>query len=57
MESLRQQQIQQQIPDLEAVRDRILSSLKLGRQAAGYRAAAKALDQFIATMRSSAELD
>jgi metal-responsive CopG/Arc/MetJ family transcriptional regulator len=43
--ALRQQQGQS--PDLDAVRDRILSELKLGRQAPGYKAAAKALDRFI----------
>lgn len=34
--------------DLEALRDRALSQLKLGRQAAGYKTAQKALDNFIA---------
>ncbi|MGL5922468.1 hypothetical protein [Chroococcidiopsis sp.] len=47
--ALRQQTEQQ--PDLEAVRERILSGLKLGRQASGYKAAAKALDRFIAELR------
>ncbi|HEY9707007.1 MAG TPA: hypothetical protein V6D48_02255 [Oculatellaceae cyanobacterium] len=34
-------------PDWEALRDRILKSLKLGTQAPGYKASRKALDQFI----------
>ena len=52
-ESLRQElanvkhNARQQPPDLEAMRDRILKSLKLGTQAPGYKAARKALDQFI----------
>ncbi len=36
-----------QLPDLEGVRDRILKSLKLGTQSPQYKAARKALDQFI----------
>lgn len=39
-------------PDLKAIRDRALASLKLGKQAPGYKAAAKALDQFIAELGS-----
>ncbi len=35
------------LPDLEGVRDRILKSLKLGTQSPQYKAARKALDQFI----------
>lgn len=42
----------QQLPDLEAMRDRILKDLKLGRQAPGYKAAVKALDRFIDELRS-----
>lgn len=37
-----------QIPDLEALRDRVLFDLKLGKQAPGYKAAQKALNRFIA---------
>ncbi len=33
--------------DFEAIRDRILFELKLGRQASGYKAALKALNRFI----------
>jgi hypothetical protein len=36
-----------QLPDLEGVRDRILKSLKFGSQSPQYKAARKALDQFI----------
>ena len=35
------------IVDFEAIRDRILFELKLGRQASGYKAAQKALNRFI----------
>jgi hypothetical protein len=35
------------IVDFEAIRDRILFELKLGRQASGYKAALKALNRFI----------
>ncbi len=38
------------LPDLEAMRNRILKDLKLGKQAPGYRAAAKALDRFISEL-------
>jgi hypothetical protein len=47
---LRQQTEQRK--DLEAIRNRILSELKLGRQAPGYKAAAKALDRLIAQLLS-----
>lgn len=40
------------LPDLQAVRDRILSGLKLGKQAPQYKPAAKALDRFIAQLWS-----
>ncbi|WP_017714730.1 hypothetical protein [Kamptonema formosum] len=33
-------------PDLPAIRSRVLAGLKLGRQAPGYKAAAKALAAF-----------
>ncbi len=36
-----------QLPDLEAVRDSILNSLKLGTQSPQYKSVRKALDQFI----------
>ena len=39
-------------PDLQAMRDRVLSDLKLGKQAPGYKAATKALDRLIALVRS-----
>jgi hypothetical protein len=32
---------------LEALRERVLSSLKLGKQAAGYKTAQKALERFL----------
>ncbi len=35
------------LPNLDELRDRTLNSLKLGKQAPGYKAAAKALDRFI----------
>lgn len=38
-----------------ATRDRILNSLKLGTQAPGYKAARKALDQFINELDSRGE--
>lgn len=43
---------QEQLPDLEAVRDRVLAGLKLGKQAPGYKAAVKVLDRFVAELRS-----
>jgi len=36
-----------QIAELKTLRDRVLLSLKLGKQAPGYRAALKALNHFI----------
>lgn len=36
-----------ELPDLDELRDRILASLKLGKQAPGYKSAQKALDKFI----------
>ncbi|NJN07568.1 MAG: hypothetical protein HC815_06075 [Richelia sp. RM1_1_1] len=41
--------------DMPAIRDRILFELKLGRQASGYRAAKKALNQLIAELKRRAE--
>ena len=40
-----------QLPDLEAVRERVLSSLKLGKQAPGYKKALSALNKFIELLR------
>lgn len=37
---------------LEALRERVLSSLKLGKQAAGYKTAQKALGRFITELTS-----
>lgn len=39
---------QSQQPDLEAIRDRVLASLKLGKQAPEYKRTKKAIDSFIA---------
>ncbi len=39
-----------QVVALEALRDRILFDLKLGKQAPGYKAAQKALNRFIAKL-------
>ena len=51
-------QLQSQLPkepeqslDYQAIRDKVLSSLKLGKQAPGYKSAVKALDRFIAEVR------
>jgi hypothetical protein len=49
-ESLKQQS--QQLPDLEVVRDRILSGVKLGKQAPEYKRLKAAIDRFIAEVRS-----
>ena len=43
-----------QMADLEALRDRILLELKLGKQAPGYKAAQKALNRFIAELTNLA---
>lgn len=43
-----------QMADLEALRERILSDLKLGKQAPGYKAAHKALNRFIAELTNLA---
>lgn len=37
--------------DYQVIRDKVLTSLKLGKQAPGYKSAVKALDLFIAEMR------
>jgi hypothetical protein len=42
-----------QLEALEALRDRILLELKLGKQATGYKAALKALNRFIAELTTS----
>ncbi len=43
-----------QLQALEALRDRILLELKLGKQATGYKTALKALNRFIAELTSGA---
>ena len=40
--------------DLEALRERILLDLKLGKQASGYKAAQKSLNRFIAELTNLA---
>lgn len=40
-----------QVKDLEARRERVLSSLKLGKQAPGYKTAKSVLNQFIELLR------
>jgi vacuolar-type H+-ATPase subunit I/STV1 len=40
------------VSDLEVIRERVLKSLKLGKQAPGYRTAKSALNQFIELLRS-----
>lgn len=42
-----------QLEALEALRDRILLELKLGKQATGYKAALKALNRFIAELTTN----
>jgi arsenate reductase-like glutaredoxin family protein len=37
--------------DYQVIRDKVLNSLKLGKQAPGYKNAVKVLDRFIAEMR------
>lgn len=51
-------QLQSQLPkepeqgqDYQAIRDKVLSSLKLGKQAPGYKGASKALERFIAEIK------
>jgi hypothetical protein len=43
-----------QLEALEALRDRILFELKLGKQATGYKVALKALNRFIAELTTRA---
>lgn len=43
---------QSQQPDLEAIRDRVLAGLKLGKQAPGYKSAKKVLDDFISRLKA-----
>lgn len=38
--------------DLEAIRDRVLAGLKLGRQAPGYKSAMKVLNDFISRLKA-----
>lgn len=49
-ESFRQES--QQLPDLEATRDRILSGLKVGKQSPEYKRTKAAIDRFISEVRS-----
>ncbi len=51
-------QLQSQLPkeaeqslDYQAIRDKVLSSLKLGKQAPGYKSALKALERFIVEIK------
>ncbi len=44
---------QSQQPDLEAIRDRVLAGLKLGKQAPGYKSAIKALNDFISRLKQA----
>jgi hypothetical protein len=48
-ESLKQKS--QQLPDLESVRDRILSGLHVGKQAPEYKRTKSVIDKFIAQVR------
>ena len=41
----------QQRQDYQVIRDKVLSGLKLGKQAPGYKSAIKALDRFIAEIQ------
>lgn len=45
------QQESQKRQDYEVIRDKVLNSLKLGKQAPGYKSAVKALDRFIAELQ------
>lgn len=45
-----------QVKDLEAFRDRVLKSLRLGKQAPGYKTAKLALDRFIELSRSDSKI-
>jgi hypothetical protein len=53
---LKQLQLKQQSPaqpeDLKAIRDCILATLKLGKQAPQHKVTARALDQFIKEIKS-----
>jgi predicted nuclease with TOPRIM domain len=42
-----------ELPDLEGLRERILKSLKFGSQSPQFKAARKALDQFIREVRNN----
>lgn len=44
-------QASQQLPDLEAMRDRFLSNLKVGKQAPEYKRKKATIDQFIKEVR------
>ena len=43
----------EQRPDYQVMRDKVLNSLKLGKQAPGYKTAAKLLDRFIEELQNS----
>ena len=43
----------EQLPDYQVMRDKVLNSLKLGKQAPGYKTAAKLLDRFIEELQRS----
>lgn len=44
---------QSEQPDLEAIRDRVLAGLKLGKQAPGYKSAMKVLNDFISRLKQA----
>lgn len=46
-------QVSQQQPDYETIRDRVLASLKLGKQAPGYKSAMKVLNDFISRLKQA----
>ena len=52
-----QEQVREQpaVSDIEAIRERVLSRLKMGKQAPGYKTAKSALNQFIELLRYRVE--
>lgn len=44
---------QPQQPDYEAIRDRVLAGLKLGKQAPGYKSAMKVVNDFISRLKQA----
>lgn len=50
-EELERSQSKQKLPDLEVVRDRVLLSLKLGKQAPEYKRVQKVIERFIGELR------